>query len=78
MSKYCEDEAYLAYLAQQDNNKNKEQDNNKEQDKNKEQDNKNDISDPSKLDNMMAKIEKIESLLKDIHTHLGVASGSGQ
>jgi hypothetical protein len=66
MSKYREDEAYFAYLAQQDKNKTQTQDNNNDGN------NKNDILDTSKLDNMMAKIEIIESLLKDIHIHLGI------
>jgi hypothetical protein len=64
MSKYCEDEAYLAYLAQK---KKKDQ----EPDNNDNNDNDN-ILNTSKLDNMMTKIENIESMLNDIYTHLGI------
>jgi len=65
MSKYREDEAYLAYLALKEKNKTQAQNNNND-----------DILEPSTLDNMRTKIENIESMLNDIYTHLDVESTS--
>ena len=65
MSKYREDEAYLAYLALKEKNKTQAQNNNND-----------DILEPSTLDNMRTKIENIESMLNDIYTHLDVESAS--
>jgi hypothetical protein len=75
MSKYREDEAYLAYLALKEKNKTQAQNNNND-DNNKNDNNNDDILEPSTLDNMRTKIENIESMLNDIYTHLDVESAS--
>jgi hypothetical protein len=76
MSKYNEEETYIAYLTRHENNKN-----NKNLQQNQQEystANKNQTiatNEPSKLDYLITKIEYLTAKIDSIHTHLGLDVG---
>ena len=73
MSKYNEEETYIAYLTRHENNKNNKNQQQKQQEYSTA--NKNQTiatNEPSKLDYLITKIEYLTAKIDSIHTHLGL------